>query len=603
MRFRGFGNSLDWEKKKKFSFKDWQNTKENIKKSYKLAKGHKKELIIYIIVNLLTMPMSVLSPLLTARILLDFNNNLYEDLIRVAAFMLIVYTIQNVLHYFVRIMHKKYLTNITYSIQKELMDKTFEVETKHFDKNGTGLFIDRLREDTNSIATIFDRVSDTIIEIFSNIGVFVVIFTISKIMFLYFILSGIKDIIISKIRMREYYKRLDNIRNIEEKNTGLISEFIRGVRDIRVLNAKKVFMKKFEKRIWEANEESIDLTSYNSRLILVGDLISDVVDFGFYFLGVILVKNNLLLASNFLVLYMYRTNIRYWFSYLTSLVDVIKSFNFSANRVFEIIDGKKFSKEKFGNKKVNKILGNFEFKNVSFSYSDNKEVLHDISFKVKANTTVAFVGKSGSGKTTIFSLIEKLYEIPDNKIFVDNMDINELTKDSLRDNISIITQNPYIFNLSIKDNLLLARDNVSEKEIIKACKIACIDEFIDTLPDKYDTIVGEGGVTLSGGERQRLAIARALIKKTNVILFDEATSALDNETQDKIQKAIHNLKGEYTILIIAHRLSTIVNSDNIFLIDKGKIIDSGTHKELMKKSKAYYKLYHSEETNKKLLGE
>ena len=588
----------DMEKKKKFKLSDWQDTKRNIKKSYKLVKGHKKEFIIYIIVNALTIPTSILSPLLTARILLDFNGNLYDDLLKVAAFMLIVYTIQNVLFFFSRVIHKKYITKVTYSIQKELMDKTFEVETKHFDKNGTGLFIDRLKEDTSSIANIFDHISDITIEIFSNIGVFVVIFTISKIMFIFFILSGIKDIWLSKIRMKTYYNKLQKIRGIEEKNTGLIGEFIRGVRDIRVLNAKKVFMNKFEKRIWEANDESINLTAYNSRLWFIGDVTNNVFDFLFYLLGVILVKNELLIASNFLVLYMYKSNIRYWFDYLMQLVDVIKSFNFSANRVFEIIDGEKFSKEKFGKKIIKKIKGDFEFRNVSFGYSDKKEVLHNISFKVKANTTVGFVGKSGSGKSTIFSLLEKLYEVPDGKIFIDGIDINELSKDSLRDNISIITQNPYIFNLSIKDNLLLAKQNVSKDEMVKACKIACIHDFIEKLPEGYDTIIGEGGVTLSGGERQRLAIARALIKKTEIILFDEATSALDNETQEKIQKAIYNLKGTYTILIIAHRLSTIVNSDKIIMIDKGKIIAEGTHDELMKTSKEYQKLYKADIINK-----
>ena len=169
-----------------------------------------------------------------------------------------------------------------------------------------------------------------------------------------------------------------------------------------------------------------------------------------------------------------------------------------------------------------------------------------------------------------------------------------LTKDSIRNNMSIITQNPYIFNLSIRDNLLLVKEKVTEKEMIKACKTACLHDFIMSLPNGYDTIVGEGGITLSGGERQRLAIARALIKKTEIILFDEATSALDNETQEKIQKAIHNLKGKYTILIIAHRLSTIVNSDKIIMIDKGKIVGEGTHKYLMEKSLKYQKLYQAD---------
>ena len=291
---------------------------------------------------------------------------------------------------------------------------------------------------------------------------------------------------------------------------------------------------------------------------------------------------------------MYKTKIKYVFDYFVSMMESIKSFNLSANRVYEIIDGEKFSKEKFGGTNLNHINGDFEFRNVSFAYKENKEILHNISFSVKANTTVAFVGKSGSGKSTIFSLLSKLYNVPDNKIFIDGIDINTLTKDAIRNNISVITQNPYIFNLSIRDNLLLVKEKVSDKEMIKACKTACLHDFIMSLPDGYDTIVGEGWVTLSGGERQRLAIARALIKKTEIILFDEATSALDNETQEKIQKAIHSLKGKYTILIIAHRLSTIVNSDKIIMIDKGKIVVEGTHQTLMKKSLKYQKLYHAD---------
>lgn len=214
-----------------------------------------------------------------------------------------------------------------------------------------------------------------------------------------------------------------------------------------------------------------------------------------------------------------------------------------------------------------------------------------MSFEIDPNQKVAFVGKSGAGKTTIFSLITKLYSIDEGEILLDGHNINDLTRDSLRDNMSIITQNPYIFNFSIKDNLLLAKENASMREIRKACKMACIDDFIMSLPEKYDTMVGENGVILSGGQKQRLAIARALLMKTEIILFDEATSALDNETQSEIQNAIDNLKGEYTVLIVAHRLSTVIDSDKIFVVDDGKIIDSGSHKELLKKSEFYRNLY------------
>ena len=584
----------NFKENRKLTKKDYKKIFENIKKSYKFVKSNKKSLIICIIVSILTIPVSVLTPILSAQILLALNGSLYEDLLRIAAFIFIVYSIQHLLWFMSRIVYKKYIVNVVYGIQKELMKETFKLSSECFDEHGTGIFIDRLRQDTNVIANIFDDLANILIQIFSNLGIFIVIFTISKIMFLYFVLCGINEFIVSKKKIKIYYERFGEIRDLEEKNTGLVAELIRGVRDVKVLNSTDVFMKKFDKRVSEVNDKNIKLTIKNNKFYLFSEEINEVLDYLFYFIGVMLTNFNLLTASNFVVLYMYRSKARYLFTYIVSMMESIKTFNFSANRVYEIIDGEKFSKEKFGNIKLNHINGDFEFKNVSFAYKKEKEILHNISFKVKANTTVAFVGKSGSGKSTIFSLLNKLYNVSDGKIFIDGYDINTLTKDSIRNNMSIITQNPYIFNLSIRDNLLLVKEKVSEKEMIKACKTACLHDFIMSLPNGYDTIIGEGGITLSGGERQRLAIARALIKKTEIILFDEATSALDNETQEKIQKAIHNLKGKYTILIIAHRLSTIVNSDKIIMIDKGKIVGEGTHKYLMEKSLKYQKLYQAD---------
>ena len=246
-----------------------------------------------------------------------------------------------------------------------------------------------------------------------------------------------------------------------------------------------------------------------------------------------------------------------------------------------------------GTKHLEKIHGDFEFKDVTFGYKD-KRILNKLNFKIDANSTIAFVGKSGSGKTTIFNLLCKMYDIESGTITIDGIDIKELDKDSIRGNITVISQNPYIFNMSIRDNLKLVKRDLTENEMKKACKMACLDDFIKELPDGYDTIIGEGGVNLSGGQKQRLAIARALVQKTEIILFDEATSALDNETQDKIQNAIENMKNEYTILIIAHRLSTIINSDKIMLLDKGKIECTGTHRQLLETSEKYRKLYETE---------
>ena len=225
---------------------------------------------------------------------------------------------------------------------------------------------------------------------------------------------------------------------------------------------------------------------------------------------------------------------------------------------------------------------------------ENVEVLNDVSFEIKPNETVSFVGKSGAGKSTIFNLIAGLYHVNQGSIYLDGIPVEELSKESLRGNLSIISQNPYIFNMSIRENLTIIKHDLTEEEMVLACKRARLHDFIMTLKDGYDTIVGESGVTLSGGQRQRLAIARALIQKTEIILFDEATSALDNETQAEIQQSIHNMQGEYTILIIAHRLSTVINSDRLILIDQGKVKGIGTHQELLEHNAIYKKLYELE---------
>ena len=337
-----------------------------------------------------------------------------------------------------------------------------------------------------------------------------------------------------------------------------------------------------------------DVTLSWSKFRVMAACLWDLVDLCIASVGVFFVVDNQLSVASMLVLFSYRWQILEISDTFERLVESIKKYVVSSERVFDILDGKKFRKEKFGNVHLNKLKGYIEFKNVDFSYKKGNKVLNDVSFKVTPNKTVAFVGKSGSGKSTIFNLISKLYTVKSGMIFLDDVDINKLDKETIRSNVSVISQNPYIFNMSIKENLKIIRESATDDEIISACKMADLHDFIVGLKDGYDTMVGEGGITLSGGQRQRLAIARALIQNTEIILFDEATSALDNETQDKIQRAINNMQGVYTILIIAHRLSTVMNADIIYLIDDGKVVGVGNHEELLKNNDIYKKLYEFE---------
>lgn len=244
--------------------------------------------------------------------------------------------------------------------------------------------------------------------------------------------------------------------------------------------------------------------------------------------------------------------------------------------------------------KANNIKGNIEFKNVEFQYNSNK-LFKNLNLKIESNKMIAIVGRSGEGKSTILKLISKGYSVDGGEILIDNYNINDLSEKTIKDNISVVSQSPYIFNLSIKDNIKLANPTATDEEIIEVCKKAQIHDIIDQMEKGYNTLVGENGVILSGGQKQRIAIARALIKKSKIILLDEATSSLDNSNQEKIKNVIKELSKDHTVIIVAHRLSTIVDSDNIFVVNKHKICASGTHTELMNSCEEYRNLYEIEE--------
>lgn len=414
-------------------------------------------------------------------------------------------------------------------------------------------------------------------------------------MFIYYLVAATILTILYYVKNESVGEKDKLFRKQSDIVSGLTGELVRGARDIKMLFAKESFMKEFDSNVKKQSELNFEMRNKDMGYNLLIDIIKDIFEFMTIIILIILIKNNVLTVAVAFALFSYRSTVlTNLMSSVSSLLEECKGFNISSNRVFEIINDKQFKKEKFGKNHLDEVKGNFEFKDVCFSYDNKKNVLDNLNLKIKANKTYGIVGKSGEGKTTMFNLLCKLYDHQSGLITIDGEDITTLDEESIRGNITIINQNPYIFNLSIKDNLKLVKADVTDEEIYEACNLACLTEFIESLPEKYDTVVGEGGVTLSGGQRQRLAIARALIQKTKIILFDEATSALDNETQNNIQSAINNLKTDYTIVIIAHRLSTIINCDEIFFMKDGKIENNGTHEELLKKCKSYKELYEYE---------
>lgn len=570
----------------------------NIKFVWKYVKDQKGKLVKYILCNIITVIVSVVVPIISASIIVYLTDSMFYQLLMMTIVLCGLGLLRNLVNYFSRSYSIIIFRESFIKIQTELGQNILKLENKIIDSNSSGVFIQRLTNDTSRLADIFNVLNLYLSRILINVGIFIAVFIINFWAFLYLIVMVFILYLVENKRVKIYNLEDKKFRKDSEKVSGFVGEIVRGIRDIKMLHSEESFSLELHNQVQELNQTRYQMSRVNNQYHLVRFCLQDLFDMGLIFLLVFMIMDGNLAVANALVIHNYMGRVTSIIDVLGILLQSIKDFNLSCSRVFSIMFSDKFSKEKFGDKHLDRVRGDFCFSHVNFHYdSSEKKVLNDLSFEVHANETVAFVGKSGAGKTTIFNLLCKMYDVDNGTITIDGVDISLLDRESIRGNITIISQNPYIFHLSIRDNLRLVQPDMTEEDMIHSCKLACIHEFIMSLPDDYDTIVGEGGVNLSGGQRQRLAIARAFLQKTEIILFDEATSSLDNETQREIQKAINNLKKDYTILIIAHRLSTIINSDRILFIKEGYIVAEGTHKELLKKSKDYKELYESELKN------
>ncbi len=566
----------------------------NFKFTWLYAKDQLGKLILFLFCNLLYIAISIVTPIISAKIIVNLTDYALKQVVLMAIVLFIIEILSHGVNFLCEHLSQLIYRETFSKLQLELGKSILKLQNSCLDANSSGVFIQRFTNDTSKIADVFHLFNYQFIEILKDAGIFVAVIIIDFRVFLYMIVMVLIIGFLEQKRVSIRNEKDKIVRKESEKVSGFVGELVRGVRDIKMLHAETSFINELDNRLVDVNQKKFNMGKTNRVYRLLINCIRGFFNLTLICLLVYLIYQKELTIALALVAFNYMKDAIYVVNSYSYLLEGLKDFNLSTNRVIEIINSNDYPKEEFGSKNLKKIKGDIEFWNVTFGYKEKRPILKDLSFKIKANTTTAIVGKSGAGKTTIFNLLCKMYNPDSGIIYLDGHDISELDCDSIRNNITIISQNPYIFNVSIRDNLRLIKENLTEKEMKEACHLACLDDFIESLPDKYDTIVGEGGISLSGGQRQRLAIARALLKKTEIILFDEATSALDNETQAQIQDAIMNLQKHYTVVIIAHRLSTIINSNRILVLSDGTITGEGTHKELLNNCPDYRKLYEAE---------
>ncbi len=571
--------------------------KKDTKNLIELLKYYKKYKFLSIGVIVLSLTyagISLLSPIYEGKMLGLFESFDKTNIIKIALFLLILrIMIEIVTNLWSRVV-LKLNGKVNFDLKRDMLESLTNFEVKNFDNTNSGLFISRLNKDTTELSQLFDDITDDLSGIILNISFIIYVLYLNVHLGIFLILNVILVYILTSKKLFYYKRTKQDYKEKDEKVVGLYTDIIRGIREIKDLNLKSVVLKDANKKQLETIKAEIKNTHTRRTWDRWIAVFQHILDFVFILLSIYFIINNTLQVSSFLIIFLYKNKVLNLIKYISEIREKLADGKVSAARVFDIISYKSFSKENYGTIKANNIKGNIEFKNVEFQYNSNK-LFKNLNLKIESNKMIAIVGRSGEGKSTILKLISKGYSVDGGEILIDNYNINDLSEKTIKDNISVVSQSPYIFNLSIKDNIKLANPTATDEEIIEVCKKAQIHDIIDQMEKGYDTIVGENGVILSGGQKQRIAIARALIKKSKIILLDEATSSLDNSNQEKIKNVIKELSKDHTVIIVAHRLSTIVDSDNIFVVNKHKICASGTHTELMNSCEEYRNLYEIEE--------
>lgn len=510
-------------------------------------------------------------------------------------------SVQGFLNYAATYLNTWVGTKINQDLKRALYKKLLHLETSYYDQHNSGFVIQRFNTDCDiACSGLLENLKVFVSRFFSSISLIcVLIYNSWQLAIIAILILGCALMPLASVRRR--IKRVVMGSVVEgAKVVSNYNETYSGNKTIASYNLQNKIYNTFDSTLHNLFKLTIKMVQKTAWMtpalhIIVSIGIGAVIGYGSY-----LIVNGDITSGNFV-------------SFITALIllytpikSIGKNYNamqvsfLAIERVVEILETEPTIFDKPNAVTLKGVKKSINFNHVYFEYKEGVPVLKDINLEVKAGTTVALVGNSGGGKTTIVNLIPRFYDVKSGSITIDKTDIRDISLESLRDNIAVVFQDNFLFAGTIRDNILLGKEDATEEEIATAVKMACLDEFINELENGLDTKIGERGSLLSGGQRQRLAIARAFIKNAPVVILDEATSALDNKAEAVVQRAIDNLMQDRTVFVIAHRLSTVQNADKIVVINDGEIIETGTHEELLQEENGAYKaLYNAQFKAKK----
>ncbi len=575
--------------------KEKKNNAKTLLRLWKFLKDFKGRIVLVVILNIIATGCSIIGPLLAGKAIDDYIQVFdLEGLKLLLIILALIYLANSLFTWLSTYGMAKISESTLYQIRKKLFDHLEKLPISYFDKNKKGDIMSRF---TNDVQVISEALTDALMQILSSlitiVGVCFIMFKVNWILALVTI-STVPLFFIFALKLGIKSGKLYNKqRSSLGKLSSYSEEMITGMKVVKSYVEENDAIREFEKSNEELRDISVKSQIVGNLIMPINGFVGNLGHILLIAVGALLVVNGKCTIGIILVFIKYSNMFRRPINQLASLFANVQSALAGANRVFEVIDEPiEFDETKL--LPLNNVEGYVKFDDVTFSYVKGKSILKNINLEAKPGDTIALVGPTGAGKTTIVNLLTRFYEIDKGNIYIDGIDIREVKKTDLRKRIGLVLQDTYLFKGTVIDNIRYGNKDATLDEVIEACKQAQAHSFIHRLPNGYNTIVEEEGLNFSQGERQLISIARAILSNPEILILDEATSNIDTKTEKAIQRGMQELMKGRTSFVIAHRLSTIRDASEILVINDGQIIERGSHKELLKKGKFYSKMYYSQ---------